>query len=150
MDRATAEALLGAAAAGDASELESVLSSAIREGESVDVVGESGRTPLHLACSCGSLPAIERLLARGASRSLRDAIGWTAVHHAANSGPSFSDPPSFANVRGSHRPLACAQGASRRCSCSSTTNRRGRRSSACPAHVRPPPPLPPPRQPQPG
>lgn len=92
MDRATAEALLGAAAAGDASELESVLSSEqLGDGESVDVVGESGRTPLHLACSCGSLPAIERLLARGASRSLRDAIGWTAVHHAANSGPS-SDP----------------------------------------------------------
>ena len=65
MREATAEALLGAAAAGDASELESVLSSELRDGESVDVVGESGRTPLHLACSCGSLPAIERLLARG-------------------------------------------------------------------------------------
>ena len=52
MDRATAEALLGAAAAGDASELESVLSSEqLGDGESVDVVGESGRTPLHLAAS---------------------------------------------------------------------------------------------------
>ena len=86
--------LLAACAAGDVVLVERAWG-AWPEGErNVDVRGETGRTPLHLAASCGSTAVVEWLLERGAGRDLRDAIGWTALHHAANSGtPAAPRPP---------------------------------------------------------
>ena len=78
--------LLAACAAGDVVLVERAWHAWDKEERNVDVRGETGRTPLHLAASCGSTAAVEWLLERGGDRDLRDAIGWTAVHHAANSG----------------------------------------------------------------
>eukprot|EP01043_Picozoa_sp_COSAG02_P026448 COSAG02_NODE_1524_length_12129_cov_3.373067_4_plen_120_part_00 len=78
--------LLAACAAGDVVLVERAWHAWDEEERNVDVRGETGRTPLHLAASCGSTAVVEWLLERGGDRDLRDAIGWTALHHAANSG----------------------------------------------------------------
>ena len=85
-DQPLAEQVLMACASGDLVLVERAWRAWPEHERDVDVRGGTGRTPLHLAASCGSTAVVEWLLERGAGRELRDAIGWTAVHHAANSG----------------------------------------------------------------
>jgi hypothetical protein len=99
--------LLAACAAGDVVLVERAWHAWDKEERNVDVRGETGRTPLHLAASCGSTAVVEWLLERGGDRDLRDAIGWTALHHAANSGiPASprSPPPVTSRPQSVHAP----------------------------------------------
>lgn len=89
-----ASRLLSACAAGDLALVERAWDAWDEDERTVDVRGETGRTPLHLASSCGSTAVVQWLLERGAGRDLRDAIGWTALHHAANSGIQPAPNPS--------------------------------------------------------
>lgn len=43
----------------------------------------SGLTPLHLAAQCGSLEALNCLIALKADNTLKDRRGWLAVHFSA-------------------------------------------------------------------
>ena len=55
-------------------------------GTGVDVCDREGQTPLHLAASTGSVPAIKALLDAGAKVDMIDHAGWTALHFAAECG----------------------------------------------------------------
>jgi uncharacterized protein len=54
-------------------------------GIQVDVANRSNETPLMMAALKGNLPAVQKLVARGAALARE---GWTALHYAA-SGPSL-------------------------------------------------------------
>ncbi|KAJ2716746.1 hypothetical protein H4R19_000454 [Coemansia spiralis] len=55
----------------------------IRGGISVDVTDSAGRTPLHVACSCGNMEGVRLLLHMGAAANARDRIGNTPLTLAA-------------------------------------------------------------------
>jgi ankyrin repeat protein len=55
-------------------------------GVQVDGTIEAGRTALHLGSAAGHAAVVRELLGAGADVSLRDCIGWSALHHAASTG----------------------------------------------------------------
>ncbi|KAJ2689781.1 hypothetical protein IWW39_001247 [Coemansia spiralis] len=63
----------------DADEITAML----RRGVSVNLTDSNGRSPLHVACSCGNLDAVRLLLQRGADVNAVDGIGNTPLTIAA-------------------------------------------------------------------
>ncbi|KAJ2837956.1 hypothetical protein FBU31_001033 [Coemansia sp. 'formosensis'] len=55
----------------------------LRQGVSVNITDHAGRTPLHVACSCGNLDAVRLLIHMGASVNATDRIGNTPLTIAA-------------------------------------------------------------------
>ena len=72
------------AADGDTARLEQLVAS----GVPIDTLCSGERTPLFLACAMKQLPAVELLLARGASLAVTDGGGATALHAAVGFGCS--------------------------------------------------------------
>ena len=55
-------------------------------GADVNVKGEEGLTPLHLAAFGGHKEIVELLIAKGADVNAKGRSGWTPLHFAANGG----------------------------------------------------------------
>ena len=58
---------------------------------SIDERGDGNQTALHKACFHGNVPIVKLLLSYGASATLRDSSGFTALHHAVQSGKKLAN-----------------------------------------------------------